>query len=67
MFANDVAVIWRLIGQRVFVVASEIKTYMPEADSTLPSVPKKRKLDNGDMNDAKKIKMEVKEEPEEGE
>lgn len=44
---------------------SEIKTYDPSADSTLPSVPKKRKNEDGDDEEfkPKKIKVEVKEEP----
>jgi len=45
---------------------SEVKTYDPSADSTLPSVPKKRK-NEGDEDDQefkpKKIKVEVKDEP----
>ncbi|ELT87939.1 hypothetical protein CAPTEDRAFT_162695 [Capitella teleta] len=42
---------------------SEVKVYNPAADSTLPSVPKKRKHeDSDDTPKKKKIKKEVKEE-----
>merc|ERR1712014_253755 len=45
---------------------SEVKTYDPAADSTLPNIPKKRKNEDDEDSEEfkpKKIKVEVKEEP----
>ena len=43
-----------------YLFFSEVKTYFGSADSTLPSVPKKRKLEEEEIEQkSKKIKKEV--------
>ena len=64
-WATSVCII-KIINLNSYVIKSEVKTFDPSGDSTLPTYPKKRKIEQVDKEDeviekkAKKAKVKIK-------